>query len=203
MKAIFKDVISLCLYLAIILGCTYLAVNYALQRTEIEGSSMQPSLADGDQILVDKLTYRFREPRRFEIIAFPYRYEQDTYYVKRIIGLPGEKIRIDANGTIFINDEALDESYGTEAISQAGYAYTSRILGDDEYFVLGDNRNDSIDSRFAEVGAVRRQEIIGKAFVRIYPFSSFGSIGKKRQSGEYRRTKDNNTGTGTIPGSSD
>ena len=88
MKAIFKDVISLCLYLAIILGCTYLAVNYALQRTEIEGSSMQPSLADGDQILVDKLTYRFREPRRFEIIAFPYRYEQDTYYVKRIIGLP-------------------------------------------------------------------------------------------------------------------
>jgi signal peptidase I len=184
MKAIFKDVISLCLYLAIILGCTYLAVNYALQRTEIEGSSMQPSLADGDQILVDKLTYRFREPRRFEIIAFPYRYEQDTYYVKRIIGLPGEKIRIDANGTIFINDEALDESYGTEAISQAGYAYTSRILGDDEYFVLGDNRNDSIDSRFAEVGAVRRQEIIGKAFVRIYPFSSFGSIGKKRQSGE-------------------
>ena len=62
--------------------------------------------------------------------------------------------------------------------------HTSRILGDDEYFVLGDNRNDSIDSRFAEVGAVRRQEIIGKAFVRIYPFSSFGSIGKKRQSGE-------------------
>lgn len=184
MKAIFKDVVSLCFYLVIVMGCTYVFVNYAVQRTQIEGDSMQTMLSDGDQVLVDKLTYRFREPQRYDMIAFPYRYEQDTFYVKRIIGLPGEKIRIDANGTIFINDEALDESYGTEAISQAGYAYTSRILGDDEYFVLGDNRNDSIDSRFAEVGAVRRQEIIGKAFVRIYPFSSFGSIGKKRQSGE-------------------
>ena len=70
---------------------------------------MQTTLYDGDQVLVDKLTYRFREPQRFDLIAFPYRYEDDTFYVKRIIGLPGEKIRIDTQGTIFINDEALDE----------------------------------------------------------------------------------------------
>lgn len=137
---------------------------------------MQQTLFDGDQVLVDKLTYRFREPERFDVIAFPYRYEQDTYYVKRIIGLPGEKIRIDAQGTIFINGEALEEHYGTEAITQPGYAWTPKILAEDEYFVLGDNRNDSVDSRFAEVGYVRRSEIIGKVFFRIFPFHSIGRI---------------------------
>lgn len=178
MKAIFKQVLSLCFYLAIILGCTYLVVNYAVQRTGIEGDSMQTTLFHGDQVLVDKLTYRFREPQRYDIIAFPYRYEQDTFYVKRIIGLPGEKIRIDAQGTIFINDEALNECFGTEAISQPGFASVPRILGEDEYFVLGDNRNNSIDSRAALVGYVRRQEIIGKVFFRIYPLSSIGAVGK-------------------------
>lgn len=176
MKALYKDIISLCLYLAVILGCTYLVVNYAAQRTAVEGSSMAPTLYHGDQVLVDKLTYRFNEPQRYDIIAFPYRYEQDTYYVKRIIGLPGEKVRIDAQGTIFINDEALDEHFGVETINQPGYAATPRILGKDEFFVLGDNRNDSIDSRSAQVGMVRRMEIIGKVSLRIYPFSRFGKL---------------------------
>ena len=176
MKEIFREVVSLCFYLLIILGCTYLCVNYVLQRTQIEGSSMQTTLSDGDQVLVDKLTYRFQQPKRYDVIAFPYRYEQDTFYVKRIIGLPGEKIRIVAQGTIFINEEALEEDYGTETITQPGYAFTPKILDEDEYFVLGDNRNDSVDSRYASVGYVRREEIIGKVFFRIYPFASIGRI---------------------------
>lgn len=176
MRAIWKEIFSLCFYLAIVMGCTYVLVHYALQRTQVEGQSMQATLFDGDQVLVDKLTYRFKEPQRFDVIAFPYRYEQDTYYVKRIIGLPGEKVRIDRNGTIFINDEALKEDYGAEPIRLPGYAVTPRILAEDEYFVLGDNRNDSIDSRFSTVGLVRRPEIIGKVFLRIYPFSSAGWI---------------------------
>ena len=176
MKEIFREVVSLCFYLLIILGCTSLCVNYVLQRTQIEGSSMQTTLSDGDQVLVDKLTYRFQQPKRYDVIAFPYRYEQDTFYVKRIIGLPGEKIRIDAQGTIFINEEALEEDYGTETITQPGYAFTPKILDEDEYFVLGDNRNDSVDSRYASVGYVRREEIIGKVFFRIYPFASIGRI---------------------------
>lgn len=176
MKAFIKEVISLCIYLAVVVGCTYFAVNYALQRTEIEGSSMQPTLNSGDNVLIDKVSYRFGEPQRFDVVAFPYRYEEDTFYVKRIIGLPGEKVRIDANGTIFINDEALEETYGAETIRQPGYAATPRILGDGEYFVLGDNRNDSIDSRDSSVGLVRRDEVIGKVFLRIYPFSAFGKI---------------------------
>lgn len=176
MKAFMKDITGLCLYLAIILVCTYLAVHYVAQRTEVEGSSMSPTLYDGDSVLVDKFTYRFQEPERYDIIVFPYRYQKDTYYVKRVIGLPGETVRIDAQGTIFINDEALDEHYGAEAINQPGYASTPRKLEDNEYFVLGDNRNDSIDSRNAAVGFVRRTEIIGRAFWRSYPFSRIGEI---------------------------
>lgn len=176
MKAIIKDVIGLCLYLCIILGGTYLAVHFVAQRTVIEGTSMAPALFEGDQVLVDKLSYRFHEPQRYDLIAFPYRYEENTYFVKRIIGLPGEKVRIDAQGTIFINDEALDENFGLERINQPGNASTPRILGEGEYFVLGDNRNDSMDSRDSQVGLVRRYEIIGKVFFRIFPLSTAGRV---------------------------
>ncbi len=171
MKVLFKEIISLCLYLAFVFGCTYLTVRFVAQRTEIEGTSMAPALYDGDQVIVDKLTYRWREPERFEIIAFPCRYQQNTFYVKRIIGLPGETVRIDAQGTIFINDEALKEHYGMEVINQPGYAATPRKLEEDEYFVLGDNRNDSVDSRYTAVGLVRRTEIIGRVCLRLYPFA--------------------------------
>ncbi len=176
MKAFVKDITGLCLYLAIILGCTYLAVHYLAQHTQVDGSSMSPALYDRDHVLVDKFTYRHQEPERYDIIVFPYRYQQDTYYVKRIIGLPGETVRIDGQGTIFINGEALQENYGAEVINYAGYASTPRKLGSNEYFVLGDNRNDSRDSRDASVGLVKRNEIIGKAFWRVWPLSGIGSI---------------------------
>lgn len=176
MKAMLKDIAGLCLYLVIILGCTYLVVHFVAQRTEIEGTSMAATLFDGDQVLINKLLYRMEEPKRYDIVAFPYRYEQDTYYVKRIIGLPGETVRIDAQGTILVNEEALDEHFGAEVINQPGNASTPRRLGEDEYFVLGDNRNDSIDSRDARVGIIRRSEIIGKVFFRVFPFSSFGKV---------------------------
>lgn len=176
MRAFVNDIIGLCLYLAIILGCTYLAVHYVAQRTQVEGFSMFPTLSDGDHVLVDKLTYRFEEPKRYDIIVFPYRYEKETYYVKRIIGLPGETVRIDAQGTIFINNVALQEHYGTEAVNAPGYAMLPRKLEDNEYFVLGDNRNDSVDSRSAQVGLVRRAEIIGRAFWRVRPFPESGAM---------------------------
>ena len=175
MKAIWKEVASLCFYLAIILGCTYLLVNYAGQRTQIEGSSMQATLYNGDQVLVDKLSYRFREPKRFEIIAFPYRYEQDTYYVKRIIGLPEETIQI-KDGYVYINDKQLEEDYGKEIIEDSGLAVDKITLKKDEYFVLGDNRNGSIDSRRTDIGAVKREQIKGKAWLCFYPFTKFGTI---------------------------
>ena len=171
-----KDILSTSIYFLIVLILTFLVVTYVVQRTMVIGSSMEPMLSDGDNLIVDKLSYRFNEPQRFDIIVFPFRYAEKTYYIKRIIGLPGETVFIDENGTIFINGEELQESYGKEIIKDPGRAYEPITLGEDEYFVLGDNRNNSSDSRDPVVGNIHRDEFIGKAWMRIWPFSKMGMI---------------------------
>ena len=130
----------------------------------------------GDNLIVDKISYRFREPERYEIIVFPYQYKENTYYIKRIIGLPGETVQI-IDGEVYINGELLaDEHYGKEVMLDPGIAAESITLGDDEYFVLGDNRNHSSDSRDPSVGVLHRKDLIGRAWVRIWPFSDIGFI---------------------------
>ena len=94
-----KDILSTSIYFLIVLILTFLVVTYVGQRTMVIGSSMEPMLSDGDNLIVDKLSYRFNEPQRFDIIVFPFRYAEKTYYIKRIIGLPGETVFIDENGT--------------------------------------------------------------------------------------------------------
>ena len=102
-------------------------------------------------------------------IVFPLQYAEKTYYIKRIIGLPGETIQIDDTGTIYINGEVLNENYGKETIKNPGIAAEPIHLGQNEYFVLGDNRNDSSDSRDPSVGNVYRKDIIGRAWFRFWP----------------------------------
>lgn len=176
MNKVLKEVLNISIYILVILVLTYFAVVFVGQRTSVIGSSMEPTLSDGDNLIVDKITYRFQEPKRFDIIMFPYQYEKNTYYIKRIIGLPGEKIRIDEEGKIYINGEVLEENYGKEVIVDAGLAVEEITLADDEYFVMGDNRNDSADSRFLSVGNIRRESIVGRAWLRIYPLKSFGIL---------------------------
>lgn len=176
MNKVLKEVLNISIYILVILVLTYCAVVFLGQRTSVIGSSMEPTLSDGDNLIVDKITYRFREPERFDIIVFPYQYTKNTYYIKRIIGLPGEKVRIDEEGRIYINGEVLRESYGKETIVDAGLAAEEITLGNDEYFVMGDNRNDSADSRFVSVGNIKRQNIMGRAWLRIYPFKKFGIL---------------------------
>lgn len=153
----------------------YLLLHYVGQRTAVIGASMEPALSRGDQLLVDKLSYRLWEPERFDIIVF-HKEEKDFFYIKRIIALPGESIWISREGDIYINDRLLEEDYGMEAISYAGLAGSQLTLGMDEYFVLGDNRNESEDSRYETVGMVKRSEITGRAAFRIYPLPVFGSL---------------------------
>ena len=171
-----KETVSFILYIVAVFIITYLVITYVGQRTEVIGTSMEYTLSDGDNLIVDKLSYRFNEPQRFDIIVFPFRYAEKTYYIKRIIGLPGETVFIDENGTIFINGEELQDSYGKEIIKDPGRAYEPITLGEDEYFVLGDNRNNSSDSRDPVVGNIHRDEFIGKAWMRIWPFSKMGMI---------------------------
>ena len=178
MKKVLRELFSTGLYLLVVLLLTSLVIRYIGQRTMVEGISMEPTLYDGDNLILYKVTYRFSDPKRFDIVVFPFKYKEKTNYIKRIIGLPGETVQIDEYGCIYINGEILPESYGKEIISsdRIGLAYEPIVLGEDEYFVMGDNRNHSTDSRTEVVGNVKRSEIIGRAWLRIWPFSRFGFI---------------------------
>lgn len=173
MKSILKEILSTSIYLLVVLLITYLIVNFVGQRTEVVGSSMESTLSDGDNLIVDKITYRFKNPERYDIIVFPFLYEKNTYYIKRIIGLPGETVRIDDNGVIYINDKELTEYYGREIIADPGIAGDEITLGRDEYFVMGDNRNNSTDSRDPSVGNIHKKDILGRAWLRIWPLYEF------------------------------
>ncbi len=176
MKNVIKEILSTSLYLLVVLCLTYLVITYVGQRTQVIGSSMETTLSNDDNLIVDKISYRFREPKRFDIIVFPYEYADETYYIKRVIGLPGESVRIDTSGQIYINDSVLEESYGKEVIKEPGRAFETITLGEDEYFVMGDNRNNSSDSRDPSVGNIHRNKIIGRAFIRIWPLQKFGIL---------------------------
>lgn len=171
-----RDCLNWILYLLVLVLVTVLLISYVGQRTRVIGSSMENMLSDGDNLIVDKISYRFKEPERFDIIVFPYEYQENTFYIKRVIGLPGETVQIAENGDIFIDGRELLEFYGREVIQDPGLAAEPVTLGDDEYFVLGDNRNDSSDSRMPDVGNIAREDIIGKAWLRIYPFDKIGFI---------------------------
>jgi len=171
-----KDVIEIIFYISLVLLFTFLIVTFVAQRTVVDGNSMNPTLKDGDNLIVSKITYKVKDPERFDIIVFPFRESRDTNYIKRIIGLPGETVQIDHQGNIYINQKKLEEKYGAETIRNPGIAEEPIILADDEYFVLGDNRNDSKDSRFADVGNIKRGSIIGKAVFRLYPFNKMHII---------------------------
>ena len=172
---VMRELLGMLVYVGIVLAITFLIITFVGQRTHVSGESMENTLDDGDQLIVDKLTYRFHDPERFDIIVFPFRYKDNTYYIKRIIGLPGETVQI-VDGEIYINGELLEESYGREVMQDAGLAAAPITLGDDEYFVLGDNRNYSSDSRDPSVALIHRKEIIGRAWLRIWPLNSFGIL---------------------------
>ena len=173
---VYREIFSMMFYLIFVVAATLLIIRFVGQRTEVSGHSMEDTLDDGDNLIVDKLTYRFRDPVRFDIIVFPYKYKEDTYYIKRIIGLPGEMVQITEEGDILINGEILEESYGREVMKSPGIAADPIVLGDNEYFVLGDNRNASADSRDPSVGVISGKDIVGRAWLRIWPLNKFGIL---------------------------
>ena len=170
-----KEIISTVLYLLAVIALTFLFVQFVGQRTHVNGDSMNATLEDGDNLIVDKISYRFTKPDRFDIVVFPYQYKEDTYYIKRIIGMPGETVLVQ-DGMIYIDGEVLEETYGKEVMQYAGVASEPITLGEDEYFVLGDNRNNSSDSRDPSVGNIKEDQIVGKAFIRIWPLNKFGIL---------------------------
>lgn len=164
-----KEIINWIVYFICLMAAVFLINTFVVQRTMVSGESMYPYLHDKDQLMMDKISYRFHDPERFDIIVFPVmRDGKEEYYIKRVIGLPGETVQI-KDGYIYINGEQLEENYGAEVMQDGGRAEEPVTLGADEYFVLGDNRNRSDDSRYENVGNLNRNKIVGRAWVRIWP----------------------------------
>ena len=176
MKKSLKNLLSTSIYFLLVLLFAFGMVTYIGQRIEVIGSSMWPTLEDGDNLFVEKFSYKFGKPKRFDIVVFPYKYEEKTNFIKRVIGLPGETVFIDDEGRIYINGEVIEEGYGVEIIKDPGRAYEEITLADDEYFVLGDNRNNSMDSRDPNVGNIKFEDISGRVFMRVYPFKKLCMI---------------------------
>lgn len=171
-----REIVEMILYFTVVV-CSVLFIHYFVgQQIEVSGSSMESTLHNEDHLILEKLTYQFNEPSRFDIIVFqPYAIKKDTFYIKRVIGLPLETIQIIGND-IFINGEILTEDYGRDEIVDGGIANEEILLGEDEYFLLGDNRNNSKDSRDSSIGVVKRSAILGRAWVRIWPLGKFGKL---------------------------
>lgn len=162
-KEFIKDTIKYILFIVVVL----IVAIYVIGLQQIVGDSMNPTLLNNDVILIDKLTPRFVEFKRGDIISFYF--EDSKYLIKRIIGLPGETLQI-RNNNIYINGKVIEDYVGginTSDFSISQYGYDK--IPEDMYFVLGDNRENSMDSRDYRVGLVHKNEIVGKKLIRLWP----------------------------------
>ena len=174
MNRIMRELLNTAIYLLCVLGAVWLVITFVGQRTEVEGASMENTLHNGDNLIVDKLSYRFHDPERFDIIVFPFQFQDNTYYIKRIIGLPGETVEI-RDGHIYIDgsSEPLDDVETKEYMVGNYGPYT---VPEGCYFVMGDNRNDSKDSRYWINPYVSKDKILGKAVFRYWPITEMKTI---------------------------
>lgn len=162
---------GICVVIAIVIAL--IITNFVASHTKVEGNSMESTLENGDDIIAEKFSYLTNNPERYDIIVF--RESESVNYIKRVIALPGETIQI-TEGKIYINERAIFDAYGNAKMEDGGIAEKPIKLGQDEYFVLGDNRNASKDSRDKAVGVIKRDQIIGKAWLRVLPFDNFGKL---------------------------
>ena len=164
---IVKEILSWTVEILITLVIAFTFVYFIGLRTSVVGQSMSETLESGDEILVNRFIYKVSDPKPNDIIVFlPNGNEKSHYYVKRVIAVPGDTVLIQ-NGAVYVNGELFDEKVDVSAIEEAGLASEELKLEDDEYFVLGDNRNNSEDSRYANIGNVKKDYIIGKAWFRV------------------------------------
>jgi len=172
---VFEVIKVVIISLAIIIPVRY----FLIQPFYVKGASMEPSFYDHEYLIIDEITYRFREPKRGEIVVFKYPNDPSQYFIKRVIGLPGEKIEIKEGGLYVYTQDTnrrvkLDEGYLEPGAETLTGQEEIKPLGADEYYVLGDNRNYSKDSR--SFGPVRRSFIVGRVWLRGWPFSRVGTF---------------------------
>ena len=173
---LFKEILAWIFEMAIVVVISYTLVSFFGFRTSVVGNAMTPTLENEEQVFVNRFVYLIKGPKAGDVVVFlPNGNEKSHYYVRRVIATPGDKVLIQ-DGAVYVNGEFYEESTEVASIVDAGLAESEITLGTDEYFVLGDNRNSSIDSRRDSVGMVSKEEFDGKAVFRIWPASDFGAL---------------------------
>lgn len=171
-----REVLSWIVELVVVIGLAYVLVSFFGIRTNVVGQAMEQTLENDDDILVNKFAYIISKPKQGDVIVFlPNGNKKSHYYVRRVVAEPGDTVQI-KEGALYVNDELYKESTDVASMEDAGIASDAVKLEKDEYFVLGDNRNNSEDSRYANIGNVKRDYIIGKAWFRFSGLGSFGTI---------------------------
>lgn len=166
-SAIIREIFSWSFWIAISAVTAFVLMYVFGLRTNVVGNSMETSLYSGQQILIDRMIYNLSSPKRGDVVAFiPNGNEKSHYYIKRVVGIPGETLQI-IDGYLYVNGKILDEGGKYDKIADPGILDNPMVLGDDEYFVLGDNRNFSEDSRSGNIGAVKQSYMIGKAWFKL------------------------------------
>jgi len=178
-KAI-RNITEWALVLATAVLAAFLITTFLARRADVSGKSMEPTLSHGDVVVVNRTAYWFSEPKYGDIVVFPFPGDPSEYYIKRVVGLPGDEIGW-VNGFFTRNGELLDDGFSSEPVFPLEYPNNGLLTFPVEVpagtcFVLGDNRGASQDSRYSIVGCVPFKKLIGKVSLRVFPLSSFGGV---------------------------
>lgn len=166
---------EIAIYAAIFVLCLFLVPEFVCCKYAVEGASMENTLQEKQQVIGEKVSYLFSDPKRYDVVVVnPYDNQKENYYVKRVMGLPGETIEI-RNGVLKVNGEVIDDKYIKEPMMEET-DYGPVTLKKDEYFVMGDNRNRSIDSREKEIGPIPKERFVAKIIIRVWPLDKISLI---------------------------
>ena len=172
----FKEALTWTIQIVAVIFIAYVCVSFFGIRSNVVGQAMAKTLNSGDQVLINKFIYIISSPKAGDIVVFlPNGNEKSHYYVRRVIGVPGDTVQI-KNGAVYINDTLFNEIVDVSAMEDAGIASEEIKLGKNEYFVLGDNRNNSEDSRYANIGNIKEEYIVGQAWFRLESEDGMGFI---------------------------
>lgn len=178
-KKVIQSTVLWVLEIALVVALAYFVIEYGVEKTTMMDVSMSGTLEENEKIIINKLAYLRKQPERFDVVVFQQGDSEHGFYkIRRVIGVPGDVVEI-VEGIVYINGEKLEEAIKVEPMRVAGIAQEPVQLQENEYFLLGDNRNSSEDSRFASVGIIVKKDIVGKAAVRLKPFAIIEKINRE------------------------